>query len=134
MQYLKAYLGAICALLVLDSIWLGFLVGDFYRQQIGHLMADAPLLPAAVGFYLIYVVGVVVLAVRPAILTDSWRSAAAHGAVLGVVAYATYDLTNYATLIDWPVNVVIVDVLWGAALTSATAAAGYLAARIGDRG
>ena len=131
MIWIKAYAGALTAFLIIDLIWLGVVAKDFYRGQLGHLMLDKPNVLAAALFYLAYVAIVVFLAVQPAIAKGSWTTAALYGAILGLFAYGTYDMTNLATLKDWPVPVVIVDMIWGICLTGASATAGYLATRIG---
>lgn len=128
--YIKAYAGALVAFLTIDLIWLGFVARGFYRGQLGHLMLDKPNVVAAGLFYLAYVAIVVFLAVPPALAKGSWTTAAFYGAILGLFAYGTYDMTNLATLKDWPVPVVIVDMVWGICLTATCATAGYLAARI----
>lgn len=129
MQYLIAYAGSMAALMVLDAFWLGIAMVDFYKAQIGHLMTDNIRFGAAALFYLFYIAGVVFFAVRPALAEGSGRRALLNGAVFGFMAYMTYDLTNLATLRDWPVIVVVYDILWGCFLSAASAWAGYAAAR-----
>ncbi len=110
---------------VIDSVWLKTMSG-FYRSHLGHLMADKPNLGYAVAFYLLYIAGIVFFALRPALESGNWLTALAYGAALGAFAYATYDLTNAATLRDWPLTIVIVDILWGAALTGLATLVGWL--------
>ncbi len=131
MSWVKAFGGSLVAFLVLDGVWLSFIAKDFYRNQLGDLMKDEPDFAAAAVFYAVYVVGIVFLAVRPAVSAGDWRTAAIHGAVLGLLAYGTYDMTNLATLKDWPLPMVVVDIVWGMALTALAATAGYLATRLG---
>ena len=132
MRYLWAFIGSGLAMAALDAIWLTQVGPRLYRPAIGELLADKPDMRAAVAFYLIYVCGIVFLAVSPALRDGSLMRATTAGAVLGLVAYATYDLTNQATLKVWPLHVTLVDVAWGTLLTAAAAAAGYwLAARLG---
>jgi uncharacterized membrane protein len=114
--------------LALDAVWLGVVARDLYRAQIGHLLAPGVRWGAAILFYLLYIVGVVVLVVLPNARGPLPRTAAL-GALLGVVAYATYDLTNLATLARWPLGVTLADLAWGAIVTGATAAAGWAYAR-----
>jgi uncharacterized membrane protein len=114
----------------IDLVWLGAIAKNFYRQHIGHLLAADVNWPAAVLFYLVYIAGIVYFAVRPAIETGGATRALAHGAVLGFIAYATYDLTNQATMRDWPVLVTVVDLLWGTVLTAAVA---YLSVQASSR-
>lgn len=106
---------------VLDALWLSVIANKFYKSQIGLLLLDKPNMFAAVLFYIIYVVGIVLFVLNPALEKHSWQHAISHGALFGFVAYATYDLTNLATLKQWPVKLVVVDLLWGALLTAAVA-------------
>ena len=129
MTYLKAYVGTLVAFLAIDAVWLAFIANDFYKAHIGHLLSPEPNFGAAALFYVFYLAGIVFLAVRPGLAARSLRVALLHGAVLGFVAYGTYDFTNFATLQDWPPLVVAVDLVWGTFLTGFAAAAGYLAAR-----
>lgn len=110
---------------VLDFIWLGFVAKSYYREYIGKLLLDKPNMTAAVLFYIIYVVGVVLFVVTPALEKQSVTHAAVYGALFGLVAYATYDLTNLATLKGFSVKVVVVDLVWGMLLTAAVATITY---------
>ena len=132
MRYLWAFIGSGAAMAVLDAIWLTQVGPRLYRPAIGELLAPKPDMRAAVAFYLIYVCGIVFLAVSPALRDGSMMRATITGAALGLVAYATYDLTNQATLKVWPLHLTLIDVAWGTILTATAAAAGYwLAARFG---
>ncbi len=113
-------------MLALDLTWLNIIAKSFYAAQLGPLMASPVQPVAAACFYVMYVGAVVVHAVRPA---TSTREAATRGAGLGVVAYATYDLTNWAVIAGWPAMLVPVDLAWGVILTTVAACAGHLAAR-----
>ncbi len=126
---LSAYLAALVFLLVADGIWLGLLMPQQYQEWIGPLMRPQPLLLPAIAFYLLYPVGVVVFAVGPALERSRWTHAGALGALLGLLAYGTYDLSNLATLQGWPLSLTLVDMLWGTALSAATATASFFAAR-----
>ncbi|MDF9750568.1 DUF2177 family protein [Arthrobacter sp. ES3-54] len=119
------FLVVAAAFAIIDAIWLKTM-NPFYRRQIGDLMADKPNLGYAVVFYVIYIAGIVFFALRPTLDGGSWLSAAGYGAALGAFAYATYDLTNAATLKTWPWQLVVVDILWGAALTALATLAGWL--------
>jgi len=123
------WLGAGMAMLVLDAVWLSQMTPRFYRPAIGPLLADKPDLVAAGVFYLLYVTGIVVLAVLPAIDRGGLARAALLGAFVGIVAYGTYDLSNHATLRDWPWRLTLVDMAWGTVLTCIAASAGFLAMR-----
>lgn len=127
-QWLFAYGGVLLALLVLDALWIGLYMASAYKQALGELMLAQPRLAAAAVFYLLYAAGVVFLAVAPGLRADSWQTAALHGAVLGLVAYGTYDLTNYAILKPWPLGLSVVDIAWGALLTALAASAGWFVA------
>jgi uncharacterized membrane protein len=129
MPYVPAYLAAAVVFLVLDLLWLGVVAGGFYRTALGTLLLEKPNLPAAVAFYALYLAGVVIFAIAPAFRERSLRKAVVSGGLFGFFCYATYDLTNLATLKGWSVAVSVVDILWGTVLTAATAAAGYVAAR-----
>jgi len=126
-NWLVGYGAAGAVFLALDAAWLSVVAPAVYRPALGELLAERVHFGAAALFYLVYVAGVLVLAVQPALQNASFATACALGATLGFVAYATYDLTNAATLKTWPVKIVVIDVAWGTVLTAATAAAGYLA-------
>ncbi len=123
-----AYIGAAICMLILDSIWLSYTASRLYRPLLGDLLATGFRIGPAVAFYLLYVAGIVFLAVMPAVETGKVLTAAVYGMALGLVAYGTYDLTNQATLRTWPVIITIIDLCWGAFLTSSAAIAGYWAA------
>ncbi len=112
---------------VIDALWLSVIANKFYKSQIGPLLLEKPNMTAAVLFYVIYVIGIVAFVVTPALEKGSWQHAVGYGALFGFVAYATYDLTNLATLKGWSTKLVIVDLLWGAVLTAAVAGLTYLA-------
>jgi len=120
------YCAALATLAVLDALWLGVVSRDFYKARLGHLLLDRPNWPVAVLFYLILAIGIVVF---PTAAAGSWLAAALHGAVFGFVVYAAYDVTNLATLRDWPMAVSVVDLAWGTAATAAASAAAFLAPR-----
>lgn len=123
--FVPAYIAAAVTMLVLDVAWLTLAVPRLYRPALGVLLSDKPNLPVAGVFYLLYVVGIVVFAVLPA--SGSWLTALGLGALLGLVAYGTYDFTNLATLRDWPVALSLIDVCWGVALTAVAASVGHVA-------
>jgi uncharacterized membrane protein len=127
--YVIAYLSAGLVFLLVDAGWLYLTSERLYRPLIGHLLADKFNPVPAVLFYLIYVLGIVVFAVAPALKAGHWATASLYGACLGFVAYATYDLTNQATLRNWPVALTIVDCAWGTLLTSASATAAFFITR-----
>ncbi|MEI4522820.1 DUF2177 family protein [Pseudomonas sp. CCNWLW23] len=123
---LIAYVATLLTFLLLDGIWLGLLMAPTYRELLGSLMLEKPLLLPAAVFYCLYVIGCVVFVVWPAL---SWQRAAKLGALLGLVAYGTYDLTNWATLRDWSVQVSLMDWAWGTVATAVACTVGYLVAK-----
>ena len=123
--YIKLYFSTFLVFLGVDAVWLGKIAPTFYKNNIGHLMAEKPNLLAAGIFYILNIVGILVFAVVPSLRNNSMKSAALLGAFYGTVTYATYDLTNLATLRDWPLKVTIVDILWGTALSCIVSVAGY---------
>ncbi len=110
---------------VIDFFWLTVVANKFYKSQIGSLLLEKPNMGAAILFYIIYVVGVVVFVLSPALEKNSWQHAAIYGALFGFVAYATYDLTNLATLKGFTTKLVVVDLIWGAVLTAIVATVSY---------
>ncbi|MCR5856416.1 DUF2177 family protein [Mesorhizobium sp. J428] len=123
-----AYLAAGIAFLIIDAIWLTIMADALYRPLLGDRIAPQFHLAPAVAFYLIYIGGIVFFAVMPALASGGLAKAMLNGAALGLVAYATYDLTNHATLRDWPLAVTLADIAWGMAVTAVGASTGFLAA------
>lgn len=118
---LIAYLSAVVAFLVLDGLWLGLIARNFYAEQMGELLRkDILVLPAA-GFYLAYTAGLVFLAVRPLQPEIALTEVALYGAMVGFLAYGTYDMTNLSTVQGWPAMVSVVDLLWGTVLSASVA-------------
>lgn len=128
-HYIAAYFATALVFLGIDYIWLAKIATRFYAENLGHLMMEKPNFAAAGGFYILYIVGIVIFAISPAMRTGSLSTALVYGALFGFFAYSTYDVTNYATLRGWPILVVGVDVLWGTVLTSVSAGAGAYAAK-----
>ncbi|MEO8247144.1 MAG: DUF2177 family protein [Chloroflexota bacterium] len=120
---MPSFVATFAVMAVLDGIWLLVVARSFYRQHLGFLMADTPNWAAAGAFYVIYAVGVTVFATQAGVDDGSVFTAAWRGGLFGLVAYATYDLTNMATLRGWPTIVTVVDMAWGTALSAAVAAA-----------
>jgi uncharacterized membrane protein len=125
-MFLKAYLTALPVFLAIDLVWLGLIAKKFYGQQLGYLMKTEINFAAAGLFYLLFVVGLVIFSILPAIEKNSWLQAVFLGALLGFISYATYDLTNLATIKDWPFVVTIVDIAWGAFLGASVSLISYL--------
>jgi uncharacterized membrane protein len=128
-MYLKLYAIALPIFFAIDMVWLGFIAKNFYRDQIGFLMRSDINWAAAIIFYLLFVVGLVVFVITPAIERKDWMHALLFGALFGLITYATYDLSNLATLKDWPLLVTIVDLAWGAVLAAAVSTSTYFIAR-----
>ena len=122
--FLVAWGATAVVFLVIDAIWLGLIATSFYRRELGALMLDQPKLQIAALFYVGYTFAIVLLAAAPAARADSLTQALLLGAVLGLAAYGTYDITNLSTLKNWPVTMSIVDMVWGAFLTAIAAAGG----------
>ena len=126
-HYLASYAGTATAMVALDMLWLGLIATPLYQQGIGHLMADAPNVPVAVLFYTVYALGLVIFVVSPHTGGAGWRKTLTMAALFGFFAYATYDLTNLATLRNWPVSLTLIDLAWGIFVSTASAAAGKAA-------
>ncbi len=114
----------------MDFLWLGRMGDAFYRPAMGGMAMEGFRLGPAAVFYLLYAFGIVFFAVNPALDAASWRMAAAHGLLLGLIGYGAYDLTNQATLKSWPLSLTLVDMAWGSLLTGLAAFAGYCAGRL----
>lgn len=127
--YVIAYVATALVFFGLDAVWLTIMGTSFYRPLMGDMVLDKFRAAPAIAFYLIYVAGILVFAVTPAIGSGKWTTALAFGAFFGFCAYATYDLTNQATLKAWPLALTLVDLAWGTVLTGAAAALGYVIAR-----
>ena len=126
-----AYISGLVVMVALDLCWLTLTARTLYKPGIGHLMADKPALLPGVLFYLLFIAGLTYLVTLPS-LPQGIGYAAIRGAVLGLTAYATYDLTAQAVLRDWPVSITVIDIVWGTALTTITAAAAtFLAGKFG---
>lgn len=126
-KYLAAYAATAVVMLALDALWLGVVARPVYQSGIGHLMAEQPNLPVAMLFYAVYALGLVVFAVAPNGAAAGFTRTLMAGAMFGFFAYATYDLTNLATLKDWPVGVSLLDVAWGSLVSGVSATAGKAA-------
>jgi len=126
MNYLKMYVIALLVFVVIDSIWLVFIAKGFYQKEIGYLMTASPNYIAAIIFYLLFLVGLVYFVINPAVDAKSLSQVLISGALFGLVTYATYDLTNLATLQDWPIKVTIIDLIWGTFVSTAVSCITYL--------
>ena len=129
MKTIYLYLLIIPVFFAIDMIWLGLAARGFYRNNLGHLLRPDVNWAAAIVFYLLYIAGIMIFAIMPALEDNSLRHAVLFGGLFGFFAYATYDLTNLATLKGWPLNVAVVDIFWGIVLTASVAAAGFFIGR-----
>lgn len=129
LQYIYLYLLTIPIFFAIDMFWLGVVAKDVYREYLGYLLRDPINWTAAIVFYLIFIVGLLYFAVVPALKEGSLMNAALYGALFGFFTYITYDLTNLATIKDWPLTISLIDILWGTALSALVASGSFMAAR-----
>lgn len=127
LQYVSVYAVSVPIFFAIDMVWLGFVASSFYKNQLGHLLGPVNW-PVAISFYLIFLVGLLIFAIAPALAGRGLMHAIVFGALFGFFTYATYDLTNWATLRDWPWQVALVDMLWGTVLSASVAGLTYLVA------
>ena len=127
--FAKLYILTIPIFFLVDIIWLGYIAKGFYRKNLAFVLSPEVNWPAAVSFYLIYIVGILFFAVAPALERESLARAFAWGALYGFFTYATYDLTNMALIKGWPLKIVVVDILWGMILCAVVAAASFSVGR-----
>jgi uncharacterized membrane protein len=127
-MFLKLYCIALPIFFGLDMVWLGVAAKNFYKKQIGFLMTPKVNWAAAILFYLLFLAGLVVFVIAPAIEKDSWVRALILGALFGLITYTTYDLTNLATLKDWPLALTVVDLIWGTVLAGSVSVGTYFIA------
>lgn len=131
-MFIKLYFIVLPVFLVIDMIWLGLIAKNFYAKQIGFLMKSNINWLAAIIFYLLFIVGLVLFVIMPAMQKNSWLQALLFGALFGLITYATYDLTNLATIKDWPVLVTIIDLIWGTTVAGAVSVISFfIATKIG---
>lgn len=123
-KYFAAYAATAVVMIAIDLLWLGVIAKPLYRDGIGHLMSDSPNIPAAVIFYLMFPVGLLIFAVMPNAASPEWTKTLVAGALFGLFTYATYDLTNLATLKGWPIGLAALDIAWGTLVSSVSALAG----------
>ncbi|MBE0667699.1 MAG: DUF2177 family protein [Bacteroidales bacterium] len=125
-MFVKNYLIALPVFFAIDMVWLVLVAKNFYQKHIGFLMKPDVGWIAAIAFYLLFIGGLVVFVITPAVEKHSWVHALLYGALFGLITYATYDLTNLATLKDWPVLVTVVDLIWGMVLSASVSVVTYL--------
>lgn len=122
----KSYLITLVVFFVIDIIWLAVIAKSFYKEQLGFIMAKKPNWYAAIAFYLIFIFGLTYFVVNPAVAEVSLRQVVIGGLLFGFVTYSTYDLTNLATLKDWPLKITVIDLIWGTALGGSVSTISYL--------
>lgn len=127
--YLKLYFATLIAFFAIDMVWLGLVARSFYRKHLGFLMNPSPNWFAAIIFYMLFIVGILVFVVVPGLENNSLKTTLMRAALFGLITYATYDLTNLATVKDWPLLVTVVDMIWGTALSVAVSFAGFMAGK-----
>ena len=127
--YIKLYFVTLAAFLAIDAVWLALVARTFYRRYLDWLMAASPNWIAALAFYLLFVVGVLVFVVIPGVEDGSLRTTLLKGALFGLIAYGTYDLTNQATVKNWPLTITAVDMVWGTALSVVVSYIGFVAGK-----
>ncbi|MGD8494521.1 MAG: DUF2177 family protein [Desulfobacterales bacterium] len=127
--YLKLYALTVPVFFIIDLIWLGVIAKGFYQKNLSFILSPQVNWPAAILFYLLYIAGILIFAIVPAVTRDSWQYAMLYGALFGFFTYMTYELTNLALLKDWPLNIVVVDIIWGVVLCTAVATLSFIIAR-----
>jgi uncharacterized membrane protein len=127
--YVKLYFATLIAFFAIDMVWLGLVARTFYRKYLGFLMAPNPNWLAAILFYALFIVGILVFVVVPGLKDNSLKTTLLRAALFGLVTYATYDLTNLATVKDWPVLITVVDLIWGTVLSVAVSGVGFFAGK-----
>ena len=123
--YIKLYLLTVPIFFIIDLLWLGYVAKRFYRENLDFILSPEVNWPAAICFYLIYIAGILIFGVLPALEKDSLARALVWGGLYGFFTYATYDLTNMALIKGWPLKIVVVDIAWGVVLCAVVAAASF---------
>lgn len=127
-MFAKLFLISLPVFFVIDMVWLALVAKNFYQKQIGFLMKPDINWFAAIIFYILFITGLIVFVITPAMVKQSWVHALLYGALFGLVTYATYDLTNVATVKDWPLLITLVDLIWGSILAASVSVITYLIA------
>lgn len=124
-KLLISYVLTAVVFFAIDMLWLGLIAKALYNKYLGSFLSDNVNWTAAVIFYLIFIAGIFIFSILPAVERGSWIRALILGGLFGFIAYATYDLTNMATMKDWPLTIVIIDMIWGFVLTATVSVSGY---------
>lgn len=125
LPFIKLYGIAFVLFLIIDLVWLGLIAKNLYQRQIGHLMAEQVNWIAAIIFYLLFIGGLVFFVILPNYESGNWAKVLLYGALFGLITYATYDLTNLATLKDWPIQITLIDLAWGTFLGASVSTLTY---------
>ena len=129
LKLIVAYVVSLVVMLGIDLVWLSVAAKKMYANALGSLLADSPNIPAAVAFYLLYPLGLMIFVIAPSIAAGSWTQALVRGALFGFFAYMTYEFTNLALIRGWPSSLVAIDIAWGVVLTALVAVAGHYAGK-----
>lgn len=124
--FVKLYLIAVPIFFLIDLVWLGLISKDIYQKYLGHLMRPTPNWTAAIIFYLLFIAGLVIFAIYPAVRNSSWSYAVIYGGMFGFFTYMTFDLTSLAVIKDWRWQIVIIDIVWGIFLSASVSVIAYL--------
>jgi len=126
-KLIATYFIALISFFAIDMVWLGVISKNYYKQKLGFILSENPNWAAAIVFYLLFIAGIIFFAINPGLKANDWQVALLNGAVLGALCYATYDLTNMATIAKWPIEIVIIDIIWGMVLTGSVSVITYFA-------
>ncbi|OLS03043.1 DUF2177 family protein [Tissierella creatinophila] len=133
MEIIKHYIVTFLVFFAIDIVWLGIVAKKLYKENLSHLMADSTNWTAAIIFYALFIGGLIFFAINPALKKDSIIYAISIGALFGFMTYATYDMTNLATLKDWPLKITIIDIIWGTTLNALTAGISFYIIKLIDK-
>ena len=125
MEFVKMYLIALVTFVIVDGIWLGVISKNLYKKELGHLLSSNPNWIAAIIFYLLFLGGLIYFVINPGIEKESIKVLLISAALFGLMTYATYDLTNLATLKEWPVKITVIDLIWGTTLSTVVSTITY---------
>ena len=127
--YLKLYLASLAVFFAVDMVWLVFVARSFYKKYLGYIMAPTVNWVPAIIFYLLFIVGILVFVVLPGVKENSLQSTILKALLFGLITYATYDLTNLATINQWPLTVTLIDLIWGMVLSAIVSITGFYVAK-----
>jgi uncharacterized membrane protein len=129
-ELLKLYGITFSVFMLIDLVWLGVIAKNLYRKYLGFLMSPTVNWTAAIGFYMLFIIGMIFFVIQPALDRGSLNYALLAGGFFGLITYGTYDLTNLATLKDWPLNITFIDLAWGTTLCALTSAISFILYRL----